>query len=97
MKKRQEKDAYTLAVMQKTLSDVENLDWQEVNQILVETAKVEFGETSGKGTYTEKETWWWQEDTRKAVALIKISTLKQFQMTNSDEEKSKGLAEKQLE
>ena len=39
MKKHEEKDAYTLAVMQKTLSDVENLDWQEINRILVETAK----------------------------------------------------------
>ena len=39
MKKQEEKDAYTLAVMQKTLSDVGNLDWQEINQILVETAK----------------------------------------------------------
>ena len=59
MKKQEEKDAYTLAVMQKTLTDVENLDWQEINQILVETAKEEFGERSGKGTYTEKETCRW--------------------------------------
>ena len=54
MKKQEEKDAYILAVMQKTLSDVDNLDWQEINQILVETAKEVFGETSGKGTYIEK-------------------------------------------
>ena len=54
--KQEEKDAYTLAVMQKTLRDVDNLDWQEINQILVETAKEVFGETSGKGTYIEKET-----------------------------------------
>ena len=71
MKKQEEKDAYTLAVMHKTLSDVENLDWQEIKQILVEAAKEVFGETTGKGTYTEKETWWWQEETRKAVALKK--------------------------
>ena len=69
MKKQEEKDAYTLAVIQKTLNGVQNLHWQEINQILVETAKEEFGETSGKGTYTEKETLWWQEDSRKAVAL----------------------------
>ena len=54
MKKHEEKDAYTLAVMQKTLRDVENLDWQEINQILVETAKEVFGETSGKGTQRKK-------------------------------------------
>ena len=41
---------HTQAVMQKTLSDVETLDWQEINHILVETAKEVFGETSGKGT-----------------------------------------------
>ena len=74
--------------MHKTLSDVDNLDWQEINQILVETAKEVFGETSGKGTYTEKETWWWQEETRKAVAL-KRATFKQFQMNKSDENKEK--------
>ena len=86
MKKQKEKDAYTLAVMHKTLSDVHNLDWQEIKQILVETAKEVFGETSGKGTYIEKETWWWQEETRKAVAL-KRATFKQFQMKKSDEKK----------
>ena len=52
MKKQEE----TLTVIRKTLNSVENLDWQEINQILVETAKEGFGETSGKGTYTEKET-----------------------------------------
>ena len=54
MKKQEGNDAYTQAVIQKTLSVVENLDWQEINQILVETAKEVFGETSGKGTYTDK-------------------------------------------
>ena len=88
MKKQEEKDAYTQAVMQNTLSDVENLDWQEINHILVETAKEVFGETSGKGTYTEKETLWWQEETRKAVAL-KRATFKEFQMNKSDENKEK--------
>ena len=88
MKKQEEKDAYTQAVMQKTLSDVEDLDWQEINHILVETAKEVFVETSGKGTYTEKYTWWWQEETRKAVAL-KRATFKEFQMNKSDENKEK--------
>ena len=74
--------------MQKTLNGVENLDWQEISQILVETAKDVFGETSGKGTYAEKETWWWQEETRKAVAL-KRATFKQFQMNKSNENKEK--------
>ena len=55
MKKQEEKDAYTLAVMHKTLSGVDNLDWQEINQILVETAKEVFGETSGKGTYIQRK------------------------------------------
>ncbi len=32
MKKQEKKDSYTLAVMHKTLSDVDNLDWQEINQ-----------------------------------------------------------------
>ena len=82
------KDAYTLAVMHTTLSDVDNLDCQEINQILMETAKEVFGETSGKGTYTEKETWGWQKETRKAVAL-KRATFQQFQMNKSTENKEK--------
>ena len=57
MKKQAQKDAYALAVIRKTLNDVDNLNWQEINQILVETAKQEFGETYGKGTYTQIETW----------------------------------------
>ena len=55
MKKQEEKDAYTLAVMQKTLSDVENLVWQEINQILVETAKEVFGKHLEKGHTQRKK------------------------------------------
>ena len=39
MKKQEEKHSYTHAVMQKTVSVVQNLDWQEINHILMETAK----------------------------------------------------------
>ena len=46
--------------MQKTLSDVDNLEWHELNHIIVETAKQVFGQTSGR-THIEKETWWWKE------------------------------------
>ena len=45
----------------------------------METAKEVFGKTSGKGTYLDKETWLWKEETRKAVAL-KRATFKQLQM-----------------
>ena len=86
MKKQEEKDAYTQAVMHKTHSDVDKLDWQEINHILVEAAKEVFGETSGNGSYTEKETWWRQEETRKAVALKK-ATFKEFHMNKRDENK----------
>ena len=48
MKTQEEKDAYTQAVMQKTLSDVDNLDWQEINHILVDSAKEVFGERSSR-------------------------------------------------
>ena len=39
MKKQEENDACALAVLQKTLSVVDNLDWQDINQIIVETQK----------------------------------------------------------
>ena len=55
MKKQEEKDAYTLAVMPKTLSDVDNLDWQEINQILVETAKEVVGKHLEKGHTQRKK------------------------------------------
>ena len=43
MKKREEKDAYTLAVMRKTLNNVENLDWQEINRSLWKQQKKSLG------------------------------------------------------
>ncbi len=49
MKKQDEKDAFSLAVMQKTVNGGENLDWQEIKQILVETAKDVFGGEIWKG------------------------------------------------
>ena len=38
-----------------TSSDVENLDWQEINQILVETAKEVFGKHLEKGHTQRKK------------------------------------------
>ena len=54
----------------------------------METTKEVFEETSGKGTYTEKETWWWEEETRNAVAL-KRATYNEFQMNKCDANKEK--------
>ena len=88
MKKLEENDAYTIAVMHKTLSYVDNLDWQELKPDPCGNSKISVWGNTSKGTYKEKETWWWQEETRKAVAL-KRATFKQFQMNKSDENKQK--------
>ena len=44
-----------------------DLDWNKIQQILVSTAKEKLGQTSGKGSYNEKESLWWNEDTRRAI------------------------------
>ena len=60
--------------MQKILSVVDNLDWQELNQILVETAKEVFGETSGKGDiHRERELGGGKKKFGKQVGLKKFN------------------------
>ena len=44
-----------------------DLDWNKIKEILISTAKEKLGQTNGKGAYNEKESLWWNEDTRRAT------------------------------
>ena len=48
MKKQEEKGCIHTSSDEENPSDADNLNWQEINQILVETAKEEFGENIWK-------------------------------------------------
>ena len=44
-----------------------DLNWRTIQESLVSTAKEKLGHTSGKGAYNEKESLWWNDDTRRAT------------------------------
>ena len=56
------------------------LDW-----ILVATVKEKLGQTSGKGAYNEKESLWWNDDTRRATKA-KEEAFKAYQKDKSEEQ-----------
>ena len=47
------------------INDVE--EWNQLEALLLDTAKSVLGQTTGKGAYNEKEAWWWNEEVQKAV------------------------------
>ena len=44
-----------------------DLDWNRKQEILVSTANEKLGQTNGKADYNEKESLWWNEDTRSTI------------------------------
>ena len=54
IRNREGKDAYTASLFEKLESKDVQLDWKDIETILISTAKEVFGETSGKGAYNEK-------------------------------------------
>ena len=42
-------------------------DWNQLEALLLDTAKSILGETTGKGAYNEKEAWWWNEEVQNVV------------------------------
>ena len=63
------KDAYTAAIFEKLESKDVQLDCKAIETILISTAKEFFGETSGKGAYNEKESWWWNDEVQCTVKI----------------------------
>ena len=62
-----------------------DLDWNKIKDILISTAKEKLGQTSGKGAYNEKESLWWNEDTRSAITA-KEKAFKAYQKDKSEEQ-----------
>ena len=61
-------------------------EWNQLEALLLDTAKSVLGETTGKGPYNEKEAWWWNDDVQKAVEE-KRQKFKKHQQSRCDEGK----------
>ena len=53
IRNREGKDEYTAALFEKLESKDVQLDWKDIETILISSSKEVFGETSGKGAYNE--------------------------------------------
>ena len=62
-----------------------DLDWNKIKEILISTAKEKLGQTSWKGAYNEKESLWWNKDTRRAITA-KEKAFKAYQKDKSEEQ-----------
>ena len=62
IRNREGKDAYTAALFEKLESKDVQLDGNDIETILISTAKEVFGETWGKGAYNENVSWWWNDE-----------------------------------
>ena len=61
-------------------------EWNQLQALLLDTAKSVLGQTTGKGAYNEKESWWWNEEVQKAVKEKRLK-FKQYQQSRYDEDK----------
>ena len=85
LKKEEARAEYQASVTTK-LDDIGlDLDWNKIQEILVCPAKEKLGQTSGKGAYDEKESLWWNEDTRRATKA-KEEAFKAYQKDKSEEQ-----------
>ena len=65
LKKEEVRAEYQASVTTKLDEIGLDLDWNKKQDILVSTAKEKLGQTNGKRDYNEKESLWWNEDTRR--------------------------------
>ena len=61
-------------------------EWNQLEALLLDTAKSVLGQTTGKGAYNEKEAWLWNEEVQKAVKEKRLK-FKQYQQSRCDEDK----------
>ena len=61
-------------------------EWNQLEALLLDTAKSFLGETTGKGANNEKEAWWWNEDVQKAVKEKRLK-FEKCQQSRCDEDK----------
>ena len=85
MKKEKTRAEYQASVTTKLDEIGLDLDWNKIKEILISTTKEKLGQTSGKGADNEKESLWWNEDTRRAITA-KEEVLKAYQKDKSEEQ-----------
>ena len=83
LKDRDENRKFASRVEEK-VNDVK--EWNQLEALLLDTAKSILGQTTGKGAYNEKEAWWWNEEVQKAVKEKRLK-FKQYQQSRCDEDK----------
>ena len=72
------------SIVEEQINDVK--EWNQLEVLLLDTAKSILGQTTGKGAYNEKEAWWWNEEVQKAVNEKRLK-FKQYQQSRCDEDK----------
>ena len=82
LKKEEARAEYKASVTTKLDEIGLDLDWNKIQDILVSTAKDKLRQTSGKGAYNEKESRWWNEETRHAIKA-KEEAFKAYQKDKS--------------
>ena len=61
-------------------------EWNQLEALLLDTAKSVLGQTTGKRAYNEKQAWWWNVEVQKAVKENSLK-FKQYQQSRCDEDK----------
>ena len=87
MKKEEARAEYQASVTTNLDETGLDIDWNKKQEILVSTAKEKLGQTNGKGDYNEKESIWWNEDTRSTIKS-KEEASKAYQKDKSEEQHS---------
>ncbi len=67
-------------------------DWNQLEALLLDTARSVLGETTGTGAYNEKEAWWWNEEVKNAVKEKRL-TFKKYQESRCDEDRERRTRE----
>ena len=61
-------------------------EWNQLEALLLDTAKSVFGQTTGKGAYNEKEAWWRNEEVQNVVKEKRLE-FKQYEQSRCDDDK----------
>ena len=89
LKERDENRKFASKVEEK-MKDIK--DWNQLEALLLDTAKSVLGQTTGKGAYNEKEAWWWNEEVQNAVKEKRLK-FKKYQESRCDEDRERRTRE----
>ena len=69
------------------------MECNQLETLLLDTAKSVLGQTTGKSVYNEQKAWWWNKEVLKAVKENRLE-FRQYQQARCDEDKEFGEANK---